>query len=83
MPQMTALQEAAFRSANTGQTLDAADTQFVVIGITAALLLTWWAWVALQAYQSLSDPSTKVSDAAAKCARAGFLVIVVIAVMTF
>lgn len=83
MPQMTAVQESAFSAANTGQSFDAADTQFVMIGIAAVLLLSWWAWVCLQAYQSLSNPGTKVSDAAARCARAGFLVVVAMAMMTF
>lgn len=83
MPQMTAAQDAAYSAANTGQSFDAADTQFAVIGVAVVLLLIWWAWVCLQAYQSLSNSDGKASGAAAKCMRAGFLVIVVIAVMTF
>ena len=83
MPNMTAAQEAAYSAANTSQTFDAADTQFLFVGIAVVLLLSWWVWMTVQAYHSLSEPNTTAMDAGAKGARAGFLEIFAIAMMTF
>ena len=81
MPQMSADQNAAFNAANSDANFSASDVGVFIISVGIVLILTWWAWVAISSYRSLSNPGTSVPDAAGKIVRAAFIVMMVIAVM--
>ena len=81
MPQMSADQNSAFTAANSGASFSASDAGVFIIAVGIVLILTWWAWVAISSYRSLSRPGTSVPDAAGKIVRAAFIVMMVIAVM--
>lgn len=80
MSLMSTQQEAAFAGANTGQTFDAADAQYLFIGVTVTLLLLWLAWVSMSAYQQLRSPGVRASDAAGKVVRAVFVLTIALAI---
>ena len=81
MPQMSANQNAAFNAANSGASFSAGDVGVFIISVGIVLMLTWWAWVVVSSYRSLSNPGTSVPDVAGKIVRAAFIVMMVIAVM--
>lgn len=81
MPQMNADQNAAFTAANAGAGFSAGDVGVFIISVGIVLMLTWWAWVAIGSYRSLSNPGASVPDVAGKIVRAAFIVMMVIAVM--
>jgi len=81
MPLMSADQNTAFNAANSGTSFEADDVGVLVIAVGIVLILTWWTWVAISSYRSLSNPGTSVPDAAGKIVRAAFIVMMVIAVM--
>jgi integrating conjugative element protein (TIGR03758 family) len=80
MSLMSTRQETAFAGANTGQTFDAADAQYLFIGLILTLLLLWVAWVAVSAYQQLRSPGVTASDAAGKVVRAVFVLTIALAI---
>jgi len=81
MPLMTADQNAAFNTANSGGSFSAGEAGVFVISVGIVLMLTWCAWVAISSYKGLSNPGASVPDAAGKVVRAVFVVMMVIAVM--
>ena len=81
MPLMTADQNAAFNTANSGASFTAQDTGIFIVSVGIVLMLTWCAWVAISSYKALSNPGASVPDAAGKIVRAVFVVMMVIAVM--
>jgi integrating conjugative element protein (TIGR03758 family) len=81
MPLMSADQNAAFNAANSGVSFDAGEVGVFVISVGIVLILTWWAWVSISSYRSLSNPGASVPDTAGKVVRAGFIVVMVIAIM--
>jgi integrating conjugative element protein (TIGR03758 family) len=81
MPLMSADQNAAFNTANSGVSFSAGETGVFVISVGIVLMLTWCAWVAISSYRALSNPGASVPDAAGKIVRAVFVVMMVIAVM--
>lgn len=82
MANMTGAQRDAFEAANTGQDFVATDVGALVIGVAFVLLLSWLAWVAISAYQSLRGHNVSAVDAGSKVARALFVVMVAFAIMT-
>jgi len=81
MPLMSADQNTAFYTANSGASFSATEVGVFVISVGIGLMLTWCAWVAVSSYRGLSNPGASVPDAAGKVVRAVFIVMMVIAVM--
>lgn len=82
MPLMTPEQNAAFNSANTGQSFVAVDVGTLFVGAAIAMLMLWVSWVALASYRALGKPGVTAADAAGKVMRALFVLIIAISVMT-
>ena len=47
MPLMSAEQNTAFNTANSGSGFEAGDVGVLVISVGIVLILTWWTWVAI------------------------------------
>jgi integrating conjugative element protein (TIGR03758 family) len=83
MPAMSSAQQAAFQSANSGgSVIQGSDVQTMVVGILGTLTLIWFCWVCMSAYQSLRRPGATVADAGGSVARAAFVMIVILALLT-
>lgn len=81
MPLMSAEQNTAFTTANSGAGFTAPEVGILVSSIGIVLMLTWCAWVAISSYRGLRNPGASVPDAAGKVVRAVFVVMLMIAIM--
>lgn len=83
MPAMSTAQEAAFQSANSGTlVIQSSQVGNMIVGILGTLVMVWFCWVCISAYQSLRRPGATVSAAGAPVARAAFVMIVILALLT-
>ncbi|MCB1675158.1 MAG: DUF3262 family protein [Halioglobus sp.] len=78
---MSAFQNAAFTTANTGAGVSAQEVGVLVSSVGIVLMLTWCAWVAISSYRGLRNPGASVPDAAGHVVRAVFVVMMAIAIM--
>ena len=83
MPAMSSAQETAFQSANAAShVVKSVDVGNMIVGIAGTLVLVWFCWVCISAYQSLRRPGVTASDAGGPVARAAFVMIVILALLT-
>ena len=83
MPSMSTAQNAAFNSANSGpMVITPVNVETLVTGVLGTLVIIWLCWVCLSAYRTLRKPGVSVSDAGGHIARALFVTIVILALIT-
>ena len=83
MPFMSTAQDAAFESANSGSlVIQAAAVESLVTGILGTLVLVWFCWVCIGAYQTLRRPGATVTDAGGHIARALLVMTVILTLLT-
>ncbi len=83
MPSMSTAQVAAFESANSGSlVIQAVTVESLVTGLLGTLVLVWFCWVCIGAYQSLRRPGATLSDAGGHMARALWVMTVILTLLT-
>ena len=80
---MNAAQQTAFRGANPGWPVTEAEVLALCAGLVCALAIAWCAWVVFHAYRSWSAGGSPPGEAGGHVLRAGFLTVVVLAVVTW
>lgn len=82
MPAMSELQNAAFRSANSGAAvIEPAEVNSLVVGVLVVMIILWTCWVCLCAYRGLSKRGTATTDAGAQVIRVFILMMMMLALI--
>lgn len=80
MPAMSELQNAAFRSANSGAAvIEPAEVNNLVVGVLVVMIFLWVSWVCLCAYRGMAKRGTTTTDTGAQVLRVFILMMIMLA----
>lgn len=81
---MSGMQQAAWQSANTGSSaFTAASLGTLIVGIIGVVMVLWFCWVAIGAFRAAGKPGGNWGELPNHIGRALFMMIVILAVITF
>lgn len=80
----SAVQQQAFRSANTGaSSFTINQSKFLFAAVASVLLLIWFVWVVINTYRAWGANRTSGGDAGSQLMRALFVLIIVLTIVGY
>jgi len=81
---MNSVQEAAFEAANAGNSsFSPLDLSTLIVSIIGTVIIVWFCWTSVSAFKAFGKGRLGISDAGSVMLRALFVMVVVLAVISF